>query len=64
MVDPFDVQNAFFHVHLTVEVYMRQPYGFEDPNFPNHVLCQLHKSRYGLKVKQALKHDFIKFSII
>jgi hypothetical protein len=43
-----DVKSVFLNGPLQEEVYVDQPSGFEDPNFPNHVY-KLHKALYGLK---------------
>ena len=43
-----DVKSAFLNGYIEEEVYVRQPLGFENPKFPNHVF-KLHKALYGLK---------------
>ena len=41
-----DVKSAF--INSILKFYVKQPKGFEDPNFPNHVY-RLKKALYGLK---------------
>ncbi|GJY41111.1 retrovirus-related pol polyprotein from transposon TNT 1-94 [Tanacetum coccineum] len=43
-----DVKSAFLNGKLKVEVYVKQPPGFESSEFPNYV-CKLDKPLYGLK---------------
>ncbi|GJR55894.1 retrovirus-related pol polyprotein from transposon TNT 1-94 [Tanacetum coccineum] len=43
-----DVKTAFLNGPLKEEVFVRQPDGFIDPDFPNHVY-RLKKALYGLK---------------
>jgi hypothetical protein len=43
-----DVKSAFLNGPIKEEVYVEQPSGFEDSEYPNHVY-KLSKSLYGLK---------------
>ncbi|XP_066324527.1 uncharacterized protein [Miscanthus floridulus] len=43
-----DVKSAFLNGFIEEEVYVKQPPGFEHPNFPDHVF-KLQKALYGLK---------------
>jgi hypothetical protein len=43
-----DVKSVFLNGSIKEEVYVEQPLGFEDQEYPNHVY-KLHKALYGLK---------------
>jgi hypothetical protein len=43
-----DAKSAFLNEPIKEEVYVEQPLGFEDQEYPNHVY-KLHKALYGLK---------------
>jgi hypothetical protein len=43
-----NVKSAFLNGPIKGEVYVEQPPGFEDQEYPNHVY-KLHKMLYGLK---------------
>ncbi|GKD53917.1 retrovirus-related pol polyprotein from transposon TNT 1-94, partial [Tanacetum coccineum] len=47
VVYQMDVKSAFLCGKIEKEVYVRQPPGFEDPNFPNRVY-KVEKALYGL----------------
>lgn len=58
-IKQLDVKNAFLHGTLNEDIFMQQPPGMFDPNFPNHV-CKLLKAIYGLR--QASRTWFDRFS--
>lgn len=43
-----NIHNAFLHGTLTDQVFMHQPQGFINPQFPDYIY-KLHKAIYGLK---------------
>ncbi|GKA20057.1 putative ribonuclease H-like domain-containing protein [Tanacetum coccineum] len=47
VVYQMDVKSAFLYGKIEEEVYVCQPLGFEDPNFPNRVY-KVEKALYGL----------------
>ncbi|GKB64156.1 retrovirus-related pol polyprotein from transposon TNT 1-94 [Tanacetum coccineum] len=48
LIYQMDIKTAFLNGPLKEEVFVRQPNGFLDPDFPNHVY-RLKKSLYSLK---------------
>ncbi|KAK1607075.1 hypothetical protein QYE76_030748 [Lolium multiflorum] len=58
-----NVKSAFLNGPLHEEFYVKQPPGFEDLNFPNHVY-KLDKSLYGLKQAPRAWYEHLKELLI
>jgi hypothetical protein len=58
-----DIKNAFLHSDSDFQIYVQQPEGFMDPNYPNAVLL-LNKALYGLKQAPRLWYLLITEVII
>nr|GEV44398.1 hypothetical protein [Tanacetum cinerariifolium] len=67
MVYQMDVKNAFLYETIEEEVYVCQPSGFEDPNYPDKVykvvkalygLHQSHRAWYDTLVNYLLENGF------
>jgi hypothetical protein len=54
-----DVKSALLNGPISEEVYVEQPSGFEDPQFPNHVY-KLHKALYGPKQAPRAWYECLK----
>jgi hypothetical protein len=48
-----DIKNAFLHSSNDFQIYVQQPEGFADANYPDAVLL-LNKALYGLKQASRL----------
>jgi hypothetical protein len=54
-----DVKSAFLNGPIKKEVYVEQPPGFEDQEYPNHVY-KLHKALYALKQAPRAWYEYLR----
>jgi hypothetical protein len=54
-----DVKRAFLNEPIKEEVYVEQPLGFEDGEYPNRVY-KLHTTLYGLKQAPRAWYEYIR----
>jgi hypothetical protein len=58
-----DVKSAFLNGPIKEEVYVEQPPGFEDEQFPDHA-CKLSKALYGLKQAPRACYECLRVFLI
>jgi hypothetical protein len=58
-----DVKSAFLNGPIKEEVYVEQPPGFEDNEYPNHVY-KLSKALYGLKQAPRAWYEYLRDFLI
>jgi hypothetical protein len=58
-----DVKSAFLNGPIKEEVYVEQPPGFEDSEYPNHVY-KLSKALYGLKQARRAWYECLRDFLI
>jgi hypothetical protein len=58
-----DVKSAFLNEPIKEEVYVEQPSGFKDEEYPNHVY-KLHKSLYRLKQAPRAWYEYLRDFLI
>jgi hypothetical protein len=58
-----DVKSAFLNGPIKEEVYVEQPPGFEDSEYPNHVY-KISKALYGLKQAPRAWYEYLRDFLI